>query len=67
MTVDRAVMIFAGCVILLGVFLSLTVHPYWIGLTIFAGLNMLQAGFSGWCPAAMLFKALGVRPGLAFK
>ena len=67
MTVDRAVMIFAGCVVLLGVLLSLTVHPYWIGLTIFAGLNMLQAGFSGWCPAAMVFKALGVRPGLAFK
>jgi hypothetical protein len=67
MTVDRAVMIFAGCVVLLGVLLSLTVHPYWIGLTVFAGLNMLQAGFSGWCPAAMVFKALGVRPGLAFK
>jgi hypothetical protein len=67
MTVDRAVMIFAGCVVLLGVLLSLTVHPYWIGLTIFAGLNMFQAGFSGWCPAAMVFKALGLRPGLAFE
>lgn len=67
MTLDRAVMIFAGCVVLLSVALSLTVHPYWIGLAIFAGLNMIQAGFTGFCPAAMLFKALGIKPGCAFK
>ena len=67
MTLDRAVMIFAGCVVLLSVVLSLTVHPYWIGLTIFAGLNMIQSGFTGFCPAAMAFKALGVKPGRAFE
>lgn len=67
MTLDRAVMIFAGCVVLLSVILSLTVHPYWIGLTIFAGLNMIQSGFTGFCPAAMAFKALGVKPGRAFE
>lgn len=67
MTLDRAVMIFAGFVVLLGVVLSLTVHPWWIGLTAFGGLNMIQAGFTGFCPAAMIFKAFGVRPGNAFK
>jgi len=41
-------------------------HQWWIGLTIFAGLNMLQASFTGFCPAAMIFKKLGVRPGNAF-
>lgn len=67
MTLDRAVMAFAGCVVLLGVALSLTVHPWWIALAIFAGLNLIQASFTGFCPAAMVFKALGARPGIAFK
>lgn len=67
MTLDRAVLIFAGCVVLAGIVLSLTVHPWWIGLTAFAGLNMIQAGFTGFCPAALVFKKLGVQPGCAFK
>lgn len=67
MNIDRAVLMFAGFVVLLGVTLSLTVHPWWIALTVFAGLNMIQAGITGLCPAAMIFKALGVHPGNAFR
>jgi hypothetical protein len=67
MNIDRAVLMFAGFVVLVGVALSLTVHPWWIALTIFAGLNMIQAGITGFCPAAMIFKAMGVRPGNAFR
>jgi hypothetical protein len=66
MTVDKAVLAFAGFIVLLGVVLSLTVHPYWIALTIFAGLNMIQASFTGFCPAAMIFRKLGLKPGIAF-
>ncbi|MEJ2409996.1 MAG: DUF2892 domain-containing protein [Novosphingobium sp.] len=66
MNLDAAVLRFAGVVVLVSVLLSIYVHPYWIGLTIFAGLNMLQASFTGFCPAAMIFKKLGVKPGNAF-
>lgn len=66
MTLDSAVFRFAGVVVLASVLLSIYVHPYWIGLTIFAGLNMLQASFTGICPAATIFRKLGVRPGAAF-
>ncbi len=66
MTLDAAVLRFAGIVILASVLLSIYVHPYWIGLTIFAGLNMIQASYTGLCPAAWAFKKLGVRPGNAF-
>ena len=66
MTLDAAVLRFAGFVVLLSVVLSVYVHPWWIGLTIFAGLNMLQASFTGFCPAAMIFKKLGIRTGTAF-
>ncbi len=66
MTLDTAVLRFAGFVVLLSVMLSIYVHPWWIGLTVFAGLNMLQASFTGFCPAAMVFKKLGVKPGNTF-
>jgi len=67
MTLDRAVLAFAGCVVLAGIALAYFVHPWWIGLSIFAGLNMIQAAFTGFCPAAKVFKALGVKPGEAFR
>lgn len=66
MTLDRAVLVFAGSVVLLGVVLSLTVHPWWIALTAFAGFNMIQSAFTGFCPAAILLRKLGIRPGSAF-
>lgn len=66
MNVDRAVLVFAGLVVLTGIGLSLAFSPWWLALSALAGLNMMQAAFTGWCPAAMLFKALGLRPGSAF-
>ena len=41
--------------------------PWWLLLTGFVGANLLQASVTGICPAAMLFKALGARPGVAFQ
>ena len=67
MTVDRMVLAFAGFVVLLGVTLAGLVHPWWIALSVFAGLNMIQAAFTGFCPAAMVVKALGAKPGVAFR
>lgn len=67
MNLDRAVMAFAGCVVLVSSILSVTVNPWWIALTIFAGLNMLQASMTGFCPAAMFFRRMGVRAGNAFR
>ncbi len=66
MTIDRMVLAFAGTVVLLGVALAYFVHPWWIGLTVFAGVNMIQSAFTGFCPAAMVFKKLGGKPGAAF-
>ena len=67
MTVDRMVFVFAGCVVLAGIAFAHFVNPWWICLSIFAGLNMIQAAFTGFCPAAMVFRKLGARPGAAFK
>jgi hypothetical protein len=66
MTIDRAVFLFAGLVVLTGLLLAWLVSPWWLLLTAFAGANMIQAQFSGFCPAAMVFKKLGLPPGPAF-
>ncbi|PKP81629.1 MAG: DUF2892 domain-containing protein [Alphaproteobacteria bacterium HGW-Alphaproteobacteria-18] len=67
MNLDRAVLAFAGLVVLAGLALGYLVSPYWYLLTAFAGLNMLQASITGFCPAAMIFKMFGVKEGCAFK
>jgi hypothetical protein len=67
MTIDNAVLSFAGLVVLVGLALGWYVSPYWFLLTAFAGLNMLQAGVTGFCPAAMIFKMFGLKAGCAFK
>ena len=66
MTIDRAVMAFAGSMILLSLALSQVMSPYWLLLAAFVGANLLQAAFTGFCPLAMVLKRLGVRPGAAF-
>ena len=67
MNVDRAVLAFAGVMVLASLLLAWLVSPYWMLLTAFVGLNMLQAAFTGLCPAAMAFRKLGVRAGSAFR
>ncbi len=67
MTIDRAVMAFAGLVVLVSLALAQWQSPVWLLLTAFVGLNLLQASFTGFCPAAMIFKLLGVKPGNAFQ
>jgi len=67
MNLDRAVLAFAGVIVLAGAILSITVNVWWIALTLFAGANMIQASFTGFCPAARAFKALGLPSGQAFR
>jgi DUF2892 family protein len=66
MSIDRAVMAFAGALILLSLALSQIHTPYWLLFTAFVGANLLQASFTGFCPAAIAFKWLGFRSGTAF-
>jgi hypothetical protein len=67
MSIDRIVLTFAGFMILLGLVLSQVHHVDWLWLTAFVGANLLQSVFTGFCPLAMILKAVGVRPGAAFQ
>ena len=65
MTVDRWVHVFAGTFILASLLLGvpgspLFVSPWWLAFTAFVGANLLQYGFSNFCPLGWILKKLGV-------
>lgn len=66
MSLDRMVLAFAGIMVLISVLLATFVSIYWLWLTAFIGANLLQSAFTGFCPAAIIFKKLGIKPGNAF-
>jgi hypothetical protein len=66
MTIDRAVLAFAGTMVLISLLLTYYVHPGFVWLTAFVGANLIQSSITGLCPAAMLFRKIGIRSGTAF-
>jgi hypothetical protein len=67
MNIDRLVFAIAGTLVVSSLALSQAHSPYWLLLTAFVGLNMLQAAFTGFCPLALILKRAGARPGTAFR
>ncbi|MCG3168678.1 MAG: hypothetical protein CALGDGBN_00175 [Pseudomonadales bacterium] len=67
MNLDRFILGFAGVMVLLSLALGTWVHQYWYFLTAFVGLNLLQSSITGFCPAALVARKLGVGPGQAFR
>jgi hypothetical protein len=61
MSVERGVDGFAGFMVLLSVALTYFVHPYFVWLTVFVGANLFQQSFTGFCPAAMVMRGLGMK------
>jgi len=61
MTVNNAVTAMAGTMVLISVVLTWTHSHNWLWLTVFVGANLLQSSFTGFCPAAMIFKKMGLK------
>lgn len=61
MTVSNAVTAFAGVMIIISLLLTHYVHPNFVWFTAFIGFNLFQQSFTGFCPAAMIFKAMGLK------
>lgn len=66
MNIDRAVLMLAGSMLLVSLALTWLVSPYWLLLTALVGANLFQAAFTGFCPAAIIFRKLGMKEGPAF-
>ena len=67
MSIDRAVLCFAGVMVLLSVLLTAYVSPLFIWFSVFIGANLIQSSFTGFCPAATVFKKFGATKGCAFE
>lgn len=67
MNLDRAVLLLAGTLTLLSALLASLVSPWWLLLTAFVGFNLLQSSITGFCPAAVVLRRLGVTTGCAFR
>ena len=61
MTVDRMLRGIAGSFILLSLVLATAHSLNWLWFTGFVGLNLLQSGFTNWCPMMTILRKLGVK------
>lgn len=61
MSLEKSVEAFAGFMVLLSVLLSVLVHPGFIWLTVFVGVNLFQQAFTGFCPAAIVIRKFGIK------
>lgn len=59
MKTDSLVRLLAGSVTLVGVALTYFVHPWWLLLPAFAGANLIQSVFTGFCPPTLVVRKLG--------
>ena len=58
MTVDRALRLLAGIVVLISLALAHWVSPNWLWLAAFLGLNLIQSAFTNWCPAMAILRMM---------
>ncbi len=69
MTTERIIRIMAGVMILLSLTLAHLMGQIditslsWLWFTAFIGLNLLQSGFTGFCPPEFLLKKMGFQSG----
>lgn len=66
MNIDRWILRFAGLVVLISLLLSQLHSVYWLWVTTFVGLNLLQSSFTGFCPLAIVLKKMGGQSKPAF-
>lgn len=68
MSIESAIRIMAGAMVLLSLALGAEASPiflskHWLWLTAFVGANLVQSGFTGFCPPTFLLKRMGFSEG----
>jgi hypothetical protein len=67
MNLDKFILMFAGVMVLVSVMLTNWHHQNWVWLTVFIGVNLIQASLTGFCPVVVAAKKVGLKRGHAFK
>ncbi len=61
MTIDKAMFVFAGSMIIISTLLAMFHSPNWHWFSLFIGANMIQSSFTGFCPPSILMRKLGMK------
>jgi hypothetical protein len=61
MTIDEALRLIAGIMILLSLILAMTYSQNWLWFTGFVAANLIQSSFTKWCLMMTILKKLGVK------
>ena len=60
MKIEHAIRVLAGTMVLISVSLGYFVNQKWLLLAVFVGVNLIQSAFTGFCPAEIILRKLGV-------
>lgn len=63
MTVENGIRVLAGTMVLASVALTYFVSPWWLLLAVFVGCNLIQSAFTGFCPAEIIMRKMGMGGG----
>tara|TARA_R110000787_G_scaffold107455_3_gene215376 strand:+ start:229 stop:417 length:189 start_codon:yes stop_codon:yes gene_type:complete len=61
MTINEALRLIAGIMILLSLTLALTLSMQWLWFTAFIGVNLMQSSLTKWCPMMAILKKVGLK------
>ncbi len=65
MTINEALRLVAGIMILISLLLTQFHSQNWVWFTAFIGVNLLQSSFTKWCLMMTILKKLGLKDGKA--
>lgn len=60
MKMENAIRILAGTMVLISISLAHWVSQWWLLLGVFVGCNLIQSALTGFCPAEIILRKLGV-------
>lgn len=60
MKMESLIRILAGSFVLASITLAVFVNPWWLALAGFVGVNLIQSAFTGFCPAEIILRKLGL-------
>jgi hypothetical protein len=63
MKLENIIRIMAGTMVLTSLALAHWVNTNWLWLAAFVGVNLIQSAMTGFCPAEIILKKLGVGKG----
>ena len=63
MKMENAIRILAGTMVLISLSLAHWINEWWLLLAVFVSVNLIQSALTGFCPAEIIFRKIGIGRG----